>query len=262
MQTVEYNLKGRSLVAWVGGKSKLAKRIVPLMPAHECYAEVFAGGAWLLFKKTPSKVEVINDLNKELVTLFRVVKHHPDEFVKCFRWLTNARDEFERFKLENPETLTDVHRAVRFYYLARTSYGAKVTSPTFGTSALAPPRLNLFRLEEELSAAHTRFYGVVIENLPYLDFIARYDRPGTLFYVDPPYYGCEDYYGPNMFERDDFTRLRDMLASIKGKFVMSINDVPEIRELFSRFNVQEVPTNYSLGADHKKPVCELVIMNY
>jgi DNA adenine methylase len=222
--TIEYNPKGKSFISWIGGKSLLAKQIVPLMPEHTCYCEVFAGAGWVLFRKSPSQAEVINDINRDLVTLYRVIKHHMDEFVRYFRWILVARDEFERFKAENPDSLTDIQRAVRFFYLVKTSHGSRTAKPTFGTSTTSPPRINLLRLEEDLSAAHLRLARVVVENLHYSAFIERYDREHTFFYLDPPYFECEDYYGKGIFGRDDFGRLRDQLSGIKGRFLMSIND--------------------------------------
>ena len=87
----------------------------------------------------------------------------------------------------------------------------------------------------------------MIECLPYGEFIARYDRPGALIYLDPPYWGSEDDYGKAMFEPGDFARLADQLRGIKGRFLMSINDVPEVRELFAGFDLQEVSTSYTVG---------------
>lgn len=253
----------RAFLSWIGGKSRLASKIIPLFPRHRCYCEVFAGAGWLLFKKEPSEVELINDINAELVTLYRVVKLHLDEFIRHFRWMLVSRDEFQRFLVERPETLTDIQRAVRFYYLTKTSHASRIASPTFGTATTRPPRLNLLRIEEELSAAHLRLSQVTVENLPYGRFIERYDRPHTLFYLDPPYFGCENYYGAGVFERDDFARLRDLLADIEGKFVMSINDAAPIRELFGQFDMIVVGTKYSAGArGGQKAVNELVIANF
>jgi DNA adenine methylase len=158
--------QNRSFLSWIGGKSRLARQIIPLIPAHQCYCEVFAGAAWILFKKEKSEAEIINDINTDLVTLYRVVKHHLDEFIRYFRWVLVAREEFERFLEENPGTLTDVQRAVRFYYLAKSSYGSRIDAPTFGVSTTGYPRLNLLRIEEELSAAHLRLSQVVVENKP------------------------------------------------------------------------------------------------
>jgi DNA adenine methylase len=251
-----------SFLAWVGGKSHLTDRIIPLLPEHRCYCEVFAGAAWMLFRKEESQVEIINDINSDLVTLYRVVKHHLEEFVRTLKWLLVAREEFERFLDTEPATLTDIQRAARFYYLMKTGYGARLRSQSFGVAVSAPSRFNLLRIEEELSAAHLRLARVYVEHRPFQDVIERTDRPDTLFYLDPPYWGHEDDYGKDIFSREDFTVLRDQLAGIKGRFVMSINDTPEIRELFGDFTLRKVPTRYTMAARGTKPVTELLVLNY
>lgn len=253
----------KSFLSYLGGKSLLTNKIIPLIPEHTCYCEVFAGAAWLLFKKEESRVEIINDINTDLVTLYRVVKHHLDEFIRYLRWILVAREDFERFKQENPETLTDIQRAVRFYFLLKAGYGSRVSRPTFSLSTLKRSSFNLLRIEEDLSMAHLRLSRVYIENMPFEKLIARIDKPHVLFYLDPPYYGCEDYYGKGIFSREDFKRLRDILMSIEGKFIISINDTPEIRDLYSTFNIKRVNTSYMIGgAQAKKHVGELLIMNY
>lgn len=252
----------KSFLSWIGGKSLLTDKIIPLMPEHQCYCEVFAGAAWMLFRKQPSDVEIINDINSDLVTLYRVVQNHLEEFVRYLKWLLVARDEFNRFMMQEVDTLTDIQRAVRFYYIMKTGYGAQVKNPTFGVATSRPSRFNLMRVEEELSEAHLRLSRVYVENKPYEYVLKRFDKVDTLFYIDPPYFGCENYYGKGLFNRDDFTKLRDQLAGLKGKFIMSINDVVDIRELYKDFNILEVPTRYSVNKDENKPVIELLIMNY
>jgi DNA adenine methylase len=251
----------KSFLSYLGGKSLLAAKITPLIPSHSCYCEVFAGAAWLLFEKDPSPVEIINDINKDLVTLYRVIQNHLEEFIRYLKWILVARDEFERFIKENPETLTDIQRAVRFYYLLRTCYGAKVVSQSFDVGPSRPPRLNLLRIEEDLSMAHLRLSRVYIEHSTYSAIISRFDRPDTFFYIDPPYYGCESDYGKGIFTRDDFSHLASSLSNISGKFILSINDVPHIRDTFSTFRIQEVSTAYSVAGDHKD-VTELLISNF
>ena len=252
-----------SFLAYMGGKSLLTKKIIPKIPKHNCYCEVFAGAAWLLFRKEESDVEIINDINTDLVTLYRVVKLHLDEFIRYLRWVLVARDEFDRFKKENPETLTDVQKAVRFYFLLKSGFAARIEKPSFNIAPSSPPRLNLLRIEEELSAVHLRLSRVYVENRPYDAIITRFDRPDTFFYCDPPYHGFEDYYGKGVFNREDFRKLHDLLDGIKGKFIMSINDHPEIRSLYKGFNIEVVKTSYMAGgADKKKPVNELLITNY
>ena len=256
----------KSFLSWMGGKSRLVKTIVPLIPQHDCYCEVFAGASWVLFGKEPSKVEIINDLNVELSTLYRVIRYHLEEFVRHLKWLLIARDEHDRFLRAVPDSLTDIQRAVRFYYLARTSYGSRINrNPSFSISTSRASNLNLLRIEQDLSAAHLRLSRVYIENKPYQEFIRRYDKSDVFMYIDPPYWGREDYYGDGMFRRNDFTNLRSLLSDTQCKWMLSINDVPEIREMFEEFNSLEVAVDYSMNArsgEKRKQSGELLIMNY
>jgi len=149
-----------------------------------------------------------------------------------------------------------------FYYLHRNAFAPGIASPAFRIDTTHRPRFNLLRIEEDLSATHLRLQNVFIENRPYDDVVRRFDRPHTLFYLDPPYYGCENYYGKGIFSRADFAKLAELLAGIKGKFIMSINDNNEIRKLFGAFNIRRVSTRYSVGKARQKPVKELLITNY
>jgi DNA adenine methylase len=149
----------------MGGKRRLADRLIPLFPPHECYVEVFAGGAALFFMRPqPAPVEVLNDLNGDLVTLYRVVQNHLEEFVRQFKWALSSRQIFEWQKMTRPETLTDIQRAARFFYLQQHAFGGKVTGQTFGT-ATTGPAINLLRIEENLSSAWQRLAGTYVENL-------------------------------------------------------------------------------------------------
>ena len=249
------------MARWLGGKCRLAETVVSLIPEHSCYVEPFAGAAWVLFRKPPSRVEVLNDINRDLVTLYRVVQNHLEEFVRSFKWALASRDEFERQRAAAPDTLTDIQRAARFFYLQKMCFGGRVTGQSFGYSACSPPSLNLLRIEEDLSAAHLRLARVYLEHLPYAEVIEKYDRPGTFFYVDPPYWGCESDYGKGVFSRSDFSALQGILAGVKGKFMLSLNDVPEVRELFKGFNIEPVTLMYSTGVARKE-AHELLISNY
>ena len=253
----------KSFLSYLGGKSLLTRKIIPLIPPHTCYVEVFVGAAWLLFRKGESEVEIINDINSDLVNLYRVIKHHLEEFIRYLKWILISRDEYGRYRAENAATLTDIQRAVRFCYLLRNGYGGKVDRPTFNISPTKGPSLNLLRIEEELSMAHLRLSRVYIENMPYQRLIERFDRPGTFFYIDPPYHGHENDYGKNIFERADFATLATLLSAIQGRFIMSINDTKEIRELFHDFTISEADTTYLAGGAAKaKKVTELLITNY
>jgi len=250
------------LSAWVGGKFKLAKAIIPLIPQHRCYIEPFCGAAWIFFKKDRSPCEVINDINQDVTNLYRMVRHHPEEFYLQMQYMLFSRSEFNRLKATDPAMLTEIQRAVRFYFLQKSAYGGKIVGATFGTSKTRNAKLNLSRVKRDIDIAHKRLDRVTIENLPYLDVIERYDDRQSFFYLDPPYYGCEDYYGKLIFERKDFQRLVDQLKNIKGKFLLSINDTPEIREIFDVFEIDTVDTSYSLALKNNNAVSELLIRNY
>jgi DNA adenine methylase len=254
----------KSPLAWVGGKSKLTSTIIPLIPKHTCYVEVFAGAAWVLFRKEQSKVEVINDINGDLITLYRVIQNHLEEFVRYYKWSLVSREEFQRLQRVDEITLTDIQRAARFYYLVKNAFGAKIVGQSFGVANSSKPRLNLLRLEEDLSEAHMRLSRVTIENLPYHELIRRYDGKDVFFYIDPPYWNCENDYGKGLFTKDDFTQLRDILSKCQGKWLVSINNVPQIRTLFEGFEFKEEQTSYSINNSKtaSKPITELLIANY
>jgi len=231
------------IIRWIGGKRRLADRLIRLFPRHRCYVEPFAGGAAVFFSKQPSDVEVLNDVNGDLVNLYRVVQHHLEEFVRQFKWALTSRQVFEWLKQTPSTTLTDIQRAARFYYLQQTCFGG--LGQYFGTSAAARPTLNLLRLEETLSVAHLRLASVFIEQLHWSECVDRYDRSETLFYMDPPYWQTEGYGVP--FGFSEYTRLAAAMRSMKGKTVLSINDHPDIRRAFEGFTVEEVDITYTVG---------------
>ena len=244
-----YTPSGHSFSGWLGGKAQLARTIVDMMPPHNHYCEVFAGAAWVLFKKTPSKAETINDINGELINLYRVMKFHFEALLDEFEFQLNSRDEFYRMRQVDPSTLTDIQRAGRFYYLLRTCYGARIHSPTFASSGSRPIRLKLAEeLREHLGQIHQRLQKVTIENQSYDQLIPRMDCKDTLFYIDPPYYDCENYYGKGIFGKADFYTLRDLLKGIQGKFILSLNDVPEVREIFKDFKIESKQIRWSVNA--------------
>ncbi|CAI8743254.1 DNA adenine methylase [Methylococcus capsulatus] len=129
----------KPIVPWIGGKRRLARHILPLFPPHDCYVEPFCGAAALYFLKEPAKCEVINDINGELVNLYRVVQHHLEEFVRQFKWALTSRQIYEWMKATPEQTLTDIQRGARFFYLQKLAFGGKVESMTFGTSTTSGP---------------------------------------------------------------------------------------------------------------------------
>lgn len=250
------------LVPWVGGKRRLAQHILPLFPEHSCYVEPFCGAAALFFMKEPVKVEVLNDVHGELVRLYRVVQNHLEEFMRQFKWALASREMYGWLRETPPETLTDIQRAARFFYLQKLGFGGKVDGQTFGVATTSPARLNLLRMEEDLSAAHLRLHQVTIEHLDWAACVERYDREHTLFYLDPPYFGTEGY-GVD-FGLEQYDRMADLLRTMKGKAVVSVNDIPQMRQAFKGLAMKTLSIQYTVGANGRgrSPKGELLITNF
>lgn len=249
------------LAGWIGGKSRLAKQILEHAPEHTCYVEPFAGAAWVLFRKKTSKSEILNDINSEVVNLYRCVQHHCDAVVQCAQDLLVSREEFMRLRQTPPELLTDVQRAVRFYYLQQCGFNGRVVGSTFRVGTTGRAKFNANRMHSHLAPARERLRQVYLECRPFQEIFKAYDRPDTWFFVDPPYHGVEGYYGKDIFARSDFEELRDILAGLQGKFLLTINDVPQIRDIFAEFNLVQVETVYSVSSRPKRAV-ELFVKNY
>ena len=250
---------------YIGGKSKLAKIIIEQIESipHTTYAEAFVGmGGVFLRRPNAPKCEIINDYSKDVANLFRVLQVHYVAFLEHIRWKLSSRSEFDRLMSVNPDTLTDIERAARFLYIQKLAFGGKVKGHNFGLVYDAPARWDNNKIASILEGVYERLSGVIIESLEYKEFIKRYDREGTLFYLDPPYYGNEKDYGLNMFGREEFMLIATTLKEIKGKFIMSLNDVPKVRQIFAGFNLYPVKTTYTIrGNGTAKPVGELLITN-
>jgi DNA adenine methylase len=250
-----------SPLSYIGGKSKLSKNIIGIIPEHRSYCEVFAGALWVFFRKEPSSYEMINDLDGNLVTFYRVLQNHLEEFLKQFKWLLVSHEWWDDWTRQlEAGGLTDIQKAARYYYLQRLCFGGRVKGRTWGYSVDHAPRINLFRLEEELSMVHLRLSKVVIENRNWMDFIKKYDKATTFFYIDPPYFNCP-FYAHNLYKIDEYKLIADTLKNLSGKFILSINDVPEMVECFSCFKFKKVSVGYSSGK--KRTVGkELIIRNF
>lgn len=254
-------MQAQPIIPWIGGKRRLADRIFPLFPRHSCYVEPFAGGAALYFlRPVPAEVEVLNDINGDLVNLYRVVQHHLEEFVRQFKWALSSRQVFKWLQETRPETLTDIQRAARFYYLQQSAFGGRVDGQSYGTATTQPPGLNLLRIEEALSAAHLRLSNTYIEHLPWQDCIRRYDREHTLFYMDPPYWQTEGYGVP--FELEQYEEMAELLGQIHGKAIVSLNDHPDIRRVFGSYHMESTDITYTVGGGKGTAAREVLIFSW
>jgi DNA adenine methylase len=246
-----------------GDRTLTAKRLVEQINAtpHTIYAEPFVGMGGVFFRRDQRpKCEVINDWSEDVATFFRVIQRHYVAFMDMLRWQITSRSGFERLRRQEPTTLTDLERAARFLYLQRLAFGGKVAGRNFGVQLDGNARFDVAKVGPLIEAAHERLSGVVIERLPWSDFLTRYDRPGTLFYLDPPYYGCEGDYGRDLFGRDQFAAMADQLRGLKGQFILSLNDHPDVRRIFAGFTIEAVPVRYTVGGmAQSKVVAEVII---
>jgi DNA adenine methylase len=248
-----------SFISWIGGKKLLRKKILEQFPdpeSYDRYIEVFGGAGWLLFSKDKhALLEVFNDVNGELINLYRVVKYHPDALQKELEWLLISREQFFDELSKNIRGMTDIQRAARFFCLIKESFGSNCQS--FGVGSR-----DMKKSVDYLLEVSNRLNKVVIENHDFGQLIKTYDRSGALFYLDPPYYEAEKYY-PDRFNPEDHVRLKKCLCDLKGKFILSYNDCPQIRELYEGFTIIEVDrldnlTTKSGGRKYK----ELIIKNF
>lgn len=253
------------VAAYIGGKKNLARRLVARINAvpHETYAEVFVGmGGVFLRRDHRPKCEIINDYSEDVSTFFRVLQHHYAAFMDMLRFQVSSRAGFEKLAAMAPASLTDMQRSARFLYLQKLAFGGKVSGRNFGVSLGRPARFDVTKLGPELADLAERLAGVTIERLDWSEFIRRYDRESTLFYLDPPYYGCEGDYGKELFSRDQFAAMAEQLRTIKGRFILSLNDRPEVRDIFAGFAIEGAKVRYSVGGVANSQIAgEVIISN-
>ena len=257
-----------SIISWVGGKRLLRKHIIERMPQHDTYCEVFGGAGWVLFGKSPDKkdweinkkkyTEIYNDVNGELINFWRYIKFHPEAFVTELNDYLCSRELFNDGKEHTKRT--ELERAINFYYLLDTSYGS--TSNHF----CIPKGTNCLPLKdmEKVKKASERLRNVYIESLDFEKLIEKYDAETTFFYLDPPYFKKEKLYtrdGTEPFVSHD--RLAEVLKTVKGKFLLSYNDVEYIRNLYSAkgITIEEIESTYTMSGK-QTTATELLIRNY
>jgi DNA adenine methylase len=223
---------------------------------------VFGGAGWVLFHKPEGpEVEVFNDKSTNLVNLYRCVRTKPEELISELEFVMNSRFDFEYAKkaMRCPDKVPDVSRAAIFYQLIRYSYASALTS----YANIPHSMWSKFPLIRDACA---RLQKVVIENKDFEELISLYDRPGTFFYCDPPYYRTEEYYRDVAFVEEDHYRLAKALLGIEGKFLLSYNDCPVIREMYSMpgITVESVTrlSNIAQRYEGGKMYAELLISNY
>jgi DNA adenine methylase len=230
----------KPVLRWQGSKSRLLKQIMPLVTPHICYHEPFFGGGAVLFAKERSDVEVINDINGNLVALYRNLQFHLPAVLDELNWLFASRKNIHDF-IAQPG-LTELQRATRFLLVNRTSFGGNMHS--FGVAKTKGGGVGFKRRQVDtlLKAANQRLDGVVVENIPYDRSLANYDSADTFHFMDPPYEESTNgaYQGWSQKQLKEF---RGHVAGLKGNWIVTLNDSPFTRDLFKGCTLRPIQTS-------------------
>ena len=280
-------------IAWLGGKRSILPEILIRFPLqYDRYIEVFGGSGVVLFGKEPGPFETWNDYNSDLYNFYYCVKYKPLQLLQELRFLPFcSRNEFQIMKtflqgepLPNTDDeaemalarkyftaaeaeefhailtercqLGDISRAAAFFKLNHMSYGATMTS-------FSAQPCDLRRFYFQISAAHERLINVILENKDFESVIRQYDRPGSFFYLDPPYFMAEDCYAVS-FPHEDHQRLFQLLDNIQGKWLLSYNNCEFIRNLYKDYRqycftrINNLVQRYNGGAVYD----EILISNF
>ena len=237
----------------MGGKDKIKKKIVNLFPdnyENMIYIEPFVGGGSVFLEKEPSKIEVINDLDKNIADLYKGFKKYKFEDIKKSVDGHYTEEEFKRIRDNIPKN--DFDKFIRIYFLMRKSFYNQMKN--FQSNR---PNINLGNREN----IYDRMKKVKIFNTDYKNIIKKYNTENTLLYLDPPYEGSSKKHYENY--NTDYNELKEILDNFKGKFLLSINDSSNIRKLFKDYNISTISTQYFDQKTNKnKDVKELIIKNY
>ena len=231
------NQRTKPILRWQGGKTQMLKQILPLIPKHDCYCEPFFGGGAVLFAKERASTEVINDLNGNLVALYRNLQFHLPALLGELDWLFSSRQNLHDF-IAQPG-LTELQRAARFLLVNQTSFGGNMNS--FGVSKTKGGGVGFKhrQMGELLKAANERLDGVVVENISYERCFKNYDSRDTFFFIDPPYENATNgaYQG---WDEKQLTNFRREVGRLNGQWIVTLNDSPLTREMFKDCRVQPV----------------------
>ena len=247
------------LFGYPGGKWQLKNVIVSAFPAHRTYVDAFGGSASILLAKEKSNGEVFNDNNQEIVNFFRVVKHRPADLAERSRHWIHSRTLFDELR-DQTVPFDEVERAFRFWVLLQDSYGSM--GLTMGTKREGIQSVTHAR--NYLNEVSLRLKDVHIECLDFRECIKRYDSQKTFFYLDPPYRNTRGgYTNYDLLSDDDWTDLKYLLSTIKGKFLLSSNTDPFVIDLFKGYEKRTLNVRVSLPNREKgKQRKELLISNY
>ena len=253
--------------AWMGAKRLLLRHILPLVPPCETYVEPFAGAAWLAFNFPMEKFLgepriVVNDINPGLIDFYKAVASDALALCRLLYYAPHSRAMFE--SRLNERRGDPLRRALRFAYLNFCCFGARMNRPTYGyfNNTKKGNAYQNRRLCPIILASAEAARGMEFLCRDWRKVLDEHDAPGAFFYIDPPYLGCEKYYGAGIYERDDLWELAERLKAARCKWLLSGPDCPEIRGLFPGRFMKGVGAIYRPNKGSVARARELLIANY
>lgn len=253
-------------ITYYGGKQSLLLHITPVIPEHILYAEPFAGGAALFFAKEPSRIEVLNDTNKRLITFYQIAQSQFKKLKQKINETLHGRISFSKAKLiyENSELFSDIDIAWAVWMLSASAYNASFE----GSFSYDKTRQNTTRRVINKKTSFTEGIAIRLEHAQIeccdaLEIIRTRDSENTFFYCDPPYFNADmgHYKG---YTKNDFEQLLTALAYIKGKFLLSSYPSDALTQFtkrngwYTKAISQSTPTTYKV----RKLKIEVLTANY
>jgi DNA adenine methylase len=251
-------------ITYYGGKQRLSKELLRLIPQHKLYVEAFMGGGALFFRKSPSESEIINDINGEVVNFYFVLQSDFYKLQKRIKGTLHSRSLYEEASriYNDPERYDKVTRAWAFWVVTNQGFSSRIGAWGLGTDNKMGKSLNgkRERFTEELGE---RLKHVQIESRDAIEVIRRFDSEETFFYLDPPYFNsnCGHYRG---FLESDFLKLLEVLSHIKGKFLLS-SYPSEVLDTYiekHKWKKREKEQGFCVSHSSKKKKTELMVFNY
>lgn len=238
--------KARPVIRWPGGKGKLLKHILPLIPAHTCYCEVFFGGGAVFFAHLQSRHEVVNDINKDLVAFMRNAKHHREAILDELELVLISRQEFEDY-LQQPG-LTEIQRAARWFLRNKLSFGGMGENFAITREQEITSRAKNLIAIQSLSR---RLDKTTIENRSWEKLLASYDHAETFFFLDPPYLdGAGAAYAG--WTEEQLRVFCACVLGLKGKWMLTFQDCALIRELMAGHKIKAITRANGIGNNGKQ----------
>ena len=267
----------RPPITYYGGKQKMLKYILPLIPQHEIYCEAFMGGGAVFFAKEPSKAEIINDINGNVSNFYRVVQSDFDSLKKLINGTLHSRGTYkEALAIYKNHAINVVNnnsalntskenplRGWAFWVLTNDGFSGKIGSWAMERKSNKTGK-TLFNKRESFCKEYAkRLDKVSVENRDALEIIKQYDSPETFFYLDPPYIDsdCGHYKG---YTKADYTKLLEALTTLQGKFLLSSYPSEILNQYAEKQNWHRNEIKQKTRVTHrsKKIKTEVLLWNY